>query len=295
MARAFDPAHLGRAPARFDEQQLQRLAEGGGAPAEPRERAALARRRCCRRASTARAADAFVEAVLPNMRAARGRPGVGRDRLRRTAAARALGRGSWCARRARAISPPRRQRPRRTRHDLAGDRRRGARGHRAQGRGAVHAAARGAHRALARTGARAAAAGDARRARRASGWRASAMIRIHNSLSGAKEELQPITPGQLRMYVCGLTVYDYVHIGHARMLMVFDMVTRYLSHRGYAAHLRAQHHRHRRQDHPPCGRERRAHRGAHRALHRCDARGLRTAGHPAAGPRAARDAVRAAA
>ena len=59
------------------------------------------------------------------------------------------------------------------------------------------------------------------------------MIRIHNSLSGAKEELRPITPGALRMYVCGLTVYDYVHIGHARMLLVFDMVSRYLRHRGY--------------------------------------------------------------
>jgi cysteinyl-tRNA synthetase len=58
------------------------------------------------------------------------------------------------------------------------------------------------------------------------------MIRIHNSLSGQKEPLQPITPGQLRMYVCGLTVYDYVHIGHARMLLVFDVVTRYLRHRG---------------------------------------------------------------
>ena len=59
------------------------------------------------------------------------------------------------------------------------------------------------------------------------------MIRIHNSLTGAKEPLQPITPGALRMYVCGLTVYDYVHIGHARMLLVFDVVTRYLRHRGY--------------------------------------------------------------
>ncbi len=59
------------------------------------------------------------------------------------------------------------------------------------------------------------------------------MIRIHNSLSGAKEELRPITPGVLRMYVCGLTVYDYVHVGHARMLLVFDVVSRYLRHRGY--------------------------------------------------------------
>jgi len=59
------------------------------------------------------------------------------------------------------------------------------------------------------------------------------MIRIHNSLSGQKQELKPLAPGALRMYVCGLTVYDYVHIGHARMLLVFDMVSRYLRHRGY--------------------------------------------------------------
>ena len=60
------------------------------------------------------------------------------------------------------------------------------------------------------------------------------MIRIHNSLTGHKEELRPITPGQLRMYVCGLTVYDYVHVGHARMLLVFDVITRYLRQRGFA-------------------------------------------------------------
>ncbi len=59
------------------------------------------------------------------------------------------------------------------------------------------------------------------------------MIRIHNSLTGQKEVLTPITPGQLRMYVCGLTVYDYVHIGHARMLLVFDVISRYLRHRGF--------------------------------------------------------------
>ncbi len=59
------------------------------------------------------------------------------------------------------------------------------------------------------------------------------MIRIHNSLGGEKQQLAPITPGELRMYVCGLTVYDYVHIGHARMLTVFDVATRYLRYRGY--------------------------------------------------------------
>src|SRR6266404_7458907 len=59
------------------------------------------------------------------------------------------------------------------------------------------------------------------------------MIRIHNSMSGEKEPLQPITPGQVRMYVCGMTVYDYIHIGHARMLTAFDMVNRYLRYRGF--------------------------------------------------------------
>src|ERR1700750_1896162 len=58
------------------------------------------------------------------------------------------------------------------------------------------------------------------------------MIRIHNSMTGEKEPLQPINPGKLRMYVCGITVYDYIHIGHARMLTVFDVVSRYLRRRG---------------------------------------------------------------
>jgi cysteinyl-tRNA synthetase len=59
------------------------------------------------------------------------------------------------------------------------------------------------------------------------------MIRIHNSLTGEKQPLKPITPGEVRMYVCGLTVYDFMHIGHARMMIVFDVVKRYLRHRGY--------------------------------------------------------------
>jgi len=59
------------------------------------------------------------------------------------------------------------------------------------------------------------------------------MIRIHNSLTGGKETLKPIKPGHIGMYVCGMTVYDYIHVGHARMLTVFDMVQRYLRHRGF--------------------------------------------------------------
>jgi len=58
------------------------------------------------------------------------------------------------------------------------------------------------------------------------------MIRIHNSLTGEKQTLEPVEPGHVRMYSCGITVYDYFHVGNARMLVVFDMVSRYLRHRG---------------------------------------------------------------
>ncbi|MEJ1961840.1 MAG: cysteine--tRNA ligase [Gammaproteobacteria bacterium] len=58
-------------------------------------------------------------------------------------------------------------------------------------------------------------------------------IRIHNSLTGEKEVFKPIVPGKVGLYSCGITVYDFLHIGHARMLSVFDLVARYLRHRGY--------------------------------------------------------------
>ncbi|MFZ9708908.1 MAG: cysteine--tRNA ligase [Steroidobacteraceae bacterium] len=59
------------------------------------------------------------------------------------------------------------------------------------------------------------------------------MIRIHNSLTGEKEILQPLRAGEVRMYLCGDTVYDFCHIGHARSKVAFDVVRRYLMHRGY--------------------------------------------------------------
>ncbi len=59
------------------------------------------------------------------------------------------------------------------------------------------------------------------------------MLKIYNSLSNRKESFEPIIPEQVRMYVCGMTVYDYCHIGHARVLVVFDVVYRYLKHLGY--------------------------------------------------------------
>ena len=56
------------------------------------------------------------------------------------------------------------------------------------------------------------------------------MITIHNNLTNQKEPFQPIDPENIRMYVCGMTVYDYCHIGHARVLVVFDVIYRYLCH-----------------------------------------------------------------
>lgn len=60
------------------------------------------------------------------------------------------------------------------------------------------------------------------------------MLTIYNSLGRKKQAFVPITPGQVRMYVCGMTVYDYCHLGHGRVLVVFDMVTRWLRASGYA-------------------------------------------------------------
>ena len=59
------------------------------------------------------------------------------------------------------------------------------------------------------------------------------MLKIHNSLTGEKEEFKPLRPNEVRMYVCGMTNYDYIHVGHARMLTVFDLVQRYLRSLGY--------------------------------------------------------------
>jgi cysteinyl-tRNA synthetase len=59
------------------------------------------------------------------------------------------------------------------------------------------------------------------------------MLKIHNSLTGEKEEFKPLRANEVRMYVCGMTNYDYIHVGHARMLTVFDLVQRYLRSLGY--------------------------------------------------------------
>ncbi len=59
------------------------------------------------------------------------------------------------------------------------------------------------------------------------------MLQIYNNLTRQKEVFKPIQPGKVGMYVCGMTVYDYCHVGHARVMVVFDMVARYLRHSGY--------------------------------------------------------------
>ena len=58
-------------------------------------------------------------------------------------------------------------------------------------------------------------------------------IVIYDTLTASKRPLVPIKPGHVGMYVCGLTVYDYSHIGHARTFILFDVIRRYLMHRGY--------------------------------------------------------------
>jgi cysteinyl-tRNA synthetase len=60
------------------------------------------------------------------------------------------------------------------------------------------------------------------------------MLRIHNTLTRRKEDFVPLEPGRVRMYVCGITVYDHCHVGHARMMLVFDLVARWLRASGYA-------------------------------------------------------------
>src|SRR6185437_10972625 len=60
------------------------------------------------------------------------------------------------------------------------------------------------------------------------------MLKLFNTLTGRQEGFEPIEPKVVRMYVCGVTVYDYCHIGHARSALVFDVLRRYLEYSGYA-------------------------------------------------------------
>jgi cysteinyl-tRNA synthetase len=59
------------------------------------------------------------------------------------------------------------------------------------------------------------------------------MLRIYNSLARQKQDFAPLRPGEVRMYVCGMTVYDFCHLGHARVMVVFDVVRRWLRAAGF--------------------------------------------------------------
>ncbi len=59
------------------------------------------------------------------------------------------------------------------------------------------------------------------------------MLKLYNTLSGRKEAFEPLVAGAVRMYVCGVTVYDYCHLGHARSALVFDVLRRYLEYLGF--------------------------------------------------------------
>ena len=56
-------------------------------------------------------------------------------------------------------------------------------------------------------------------------------LKIYNTLTRKKEEFKPVEKGKVKMYVCGITAYDYCHLGHARAAVVFDAIYRYLLHK----------------------------------------------------------------
>src|SRR3954467_10885648 len=59
------------------------------------------------------------------------------------------------------------------------------------------------------------------------------MLKIYNTLARDKQQFIPMVPGKVRMYVCGMTVYDYCHLGHARVMVAFDIVRRWRRASGY--------------------------------------------------------------
>lgn len=58
-------------------------------------------------------------------------------------------------------------------------------------------------------------------------------IMVHNTLNNTKMEFKPLEPGKVKMYVCGPTTYNYIHLGNARPIVVFDTIRRYLMYCGY--------------------------------------------------------------
>ena len=58
-------------------------------------------------------------------------------------------------------------------------------------------------------------------------------MKIYNTMTNRQEEFVPIEQGKVKMYVCGPTVYNYIHLGNARPIIVFDVLARYFKYRGY--------------------------------------------------------------
>ncbi len=120
------------------------------------------------------------------------------------------------------------------------------------------------------------------------------MLKLYNSLARASQDFVPIEPGHVRMYVCGMTVYDYCHLGHARVMVVFDMVARWLRASGYRVtyvrnitDIDDKIIKRARENGEIAARP-------DRPLHRLHARGRRRAGRPATRCRTARHRIRAA-
>ena len=59
------------------------------------------------------------------------------------------------------------------------------------------------------------------------------MMKLYNTMTRKKEEFKPITPGEVKIYGCGPTVYNFIHIGNARPICVFDTMRRYMEYRGF--------------------------------------------------------------
>jgi cysteinyl-tRNA synthetase len=62
-------------------------------------------------------------------------------------------------------------------------------------------------------------------------------LKLFNTVSGKKELFEPLEEGKIKMYVCGMTVYDYCHIGHARVMVGFDVITRFFASYWLRCHL----------------------------------------------------------
>ncbi len=117
-------------------------------------------------------------------------------------------------------------------------------------------------------------------------------LRIYNTLARDKQTFVPLQAGEVRMYVCGMTVYDYCHVGHARVMVVFDIVQRWLRTLGYdvtyvrnITDIDDKIIRRALENGEPI-------KALTDALHRRDARGRGRARHRAARPRAARHRLR---